>query len=178
MVFFPDFSNQTNLAEAYARGATGVEAAPNVKLLPVFLKYLHRASERMEEGLVLYRAAAMESPKSKRQGAVREVVVAEQLQRMMQSDIAVLEFEHLRIQFVHERDRTKAKALLDRIKAIAREEISRTERSLLAATRDSRLGFQFEQDYVYTPYSLREKLESLHDTLEKQLEAAEVLPAK
>ena len=26
--------------------------------------------------------------------------------------------------------------------------------SLLAATRDSQLGFQFEQDYVYTPYSL------------------------
>jgi hypothetical protein len=40
---------------------------------------------------------------------------------------------------------------------------------LLAASRDSRLGFQFEQDYVYTPYSLREKLVSLHETLEKQL---------
>ncbi len=36
-------------------------------------------------------------------------------------------------------------------------------------TRDSRLGFQFEQDYVYTPYSLREKLGSPYETLEKQL---------
>ena len=51
-------------------------------------------------------------------------------------------------------------------------EIERTKRSLLAATRDSRLGFQFEQDYVYTPYSLREKLRVLRDTLKKQLPAA------
>lgn len=176
MVFFPDFSNQTDLAEAYARGATGVEAAPEVKLLPVFLKYLQQASNLMEEGLVQYRAAAMESPKAKRQGAVREVVVAEQIQRMMQSDIAVLEFEHLRFLLVAERDWTKAKALLDRMKTIASEEIARTERSLLAATRDSRLGFQFEQDYVYTPYSLQEKLKSLHETLEKQLKSAESSP--
>ena len=55
------------------------------------------------------------------------------------------------------------------METILREEIARTELSLLAATRDSRLGFQSECDYVYTPYSLREKLESLHETLEKQL---------
>ena len=47
--------------------------------------------------------------------------------------------------------------LLDRMESIVREEIARTELSLLAATRDSRLGFQFEQDYVYTPYSLTGK---------------------
>ena len=48
---------------------------------------------------------------------------------------------------------------------IVRDEIIRTELSLLAATRDSRLGFQFEQDYVYTPYSLKEKLGVLKETL-------------
>jgi len=52
-----------------------------------------------------------------------------------------------------------------------REEIARTELSLLPATRDSRLGFWFECDYVYTPFSLREKFEVLHETLEKQLPA-------
>jgi hypothetical protein len=170
MVFFPDFTNRTNLAEAYARGATGVEVGPEAKVLPVFLKYLRQASDEMEEGLRSYRAAALASPQSKRQRAVREVVVAEHLQRMMQSDHAILEFEDLRLKLAAEGDGQKADAIVGRMENIVREEIARTELSLLAATRDSRLGFQFEQDYVYTPYSLREKIGSLRETLE-QLEA-------
>lgn len=173
MVFYPDFTNRSNRAELYARDATGIEVKPNAKILPVFQKYLRQASDQMEEGLKLYRAAALESPNSKRQQAVREAVVAEHIQRMMQSDYAILEFEDLRLQLAAEQDRQKADAIRDRMRTILREEIARTELSLLAATRDSRLGFQFEQDYVYTPYSLREKLNNLHETLEKQLGASE-----
>ncbi len=169
MVFYPDFTNKVNLAEQYARAATGVEAGPEIKLLPLFLNYLGRASERMEAGLKLYRAAALESPEYKRPQAVREVVIAEQLQRMMQSDCAVLEFEDLRLHMEQEQDPQKAGEMLDRMEAILRDEIGRTERALLAASRDSRLGFQYEQDYVYTPYSLKEKLALMRETLEKQL---------
>ncbi|HNY28882.1 MAG TPA: hypothetical protein PKH31_16025, partial [Candidatus Sumerlaeota bacterium] len=172
MVFYPDFSNKTNRAEQYARAATGVEVGTETKVLPIFLKYLRQAADQMEEGLKLYRAAALGSPESKRHQAVREVVVAEQLHRMMQSDCAVLEFEDLRLQQAAEKDSLKAGAILDRMEKILRGEIARTELSLLAATRDSRLGFQFEQDYVYTPYSLREKLALLRETLELQLPAA------
>ena len=107
----------------------------------------------------------------KRQGALREVIVAEQIQRMLRSNHALLEFEDVRLQLAAEQDTAKTGALLDRLETILRQEIARTELSLLAATRDSRLGFQFEQDYVYTPYSLREKLGSLHETLEQQLPA-------
>jgi sugar phosphate isomerase/epimerase len=167
MVFCPDFTNRSNRAEIYARGMFGVAASPNTKVLPVFLKYLRRASDEMEAGLKLQRAAALESPKSKRQRALRETVIAEQIQRMMQSDCAILEFEDLRLQWAKEKDPKKAAETLERMKTVLREEIERTEHSLLAATRDSRLGFQQEQDYVYTPYSLSEKLESLRETLEK-----------
>ena len=170
MVFYPDFTNKTNKAEIYARIATGIYVGPERQILPVFLKYLRLSSDEMEKGLKLYRAAALECPESKRQRALREVVVAEHLQRMMQSNCAILEFEDLRLQLAAEKDRQKKLAILDRMKTIVREEIARTELSLLAAERDSRLGFQHEQDYVYTPYSLREKLRSLHETLEIQLE--------
>jgi hypothetical protein len=172
MVFYPDFTNQKNKAELYARSATGVQVGPETQVLPVFLKYLRKAADQMEEGLKLYRAAALGSPESKRQRAVREVVVAEQLQRMMRSDYAILEFEDLRLRQAAEPDSQKAGALLDRMESIVREEIARTELSLLAAARDSRLGFQYEQDYVYTPYSLKEKLGVLQDTLNQQLPAA------
>jgi hypothetical protein len=168
MVFYPDFTNQTNKAELYARSDTGVQVGKEVQILPVFLKYLRQAADQMEAGLKLYRAAALSSPESKRQGAVREVVVAEQLQRMMRSDHAILEFEDLRLRVASEPDAQKAGVLLDRMESIVREERARTELSLLAAERDSRLGFQYEQDYVYTPYSLREKLVVLRET-EKQL---------
>jgi hypothetical protein len=99
------------------------------------------------------------------------VVVAEQLHRMMQSDGAIQEFEYLRLQLEAEKDSGKAIPLLDRMEALLREEIERTELALLAASRDSRLGFQYEQDYVYTPYSLSEKLALMRETLVKQLPA-------
>ncbi len=170
MVFYPDFTNKTNKAERYARSATGLSSiSKKTKVLPVFLKYLKQASDKMESGLKLYRTAAFNSPESKRIQALREVVVAEQLQRMMQSDYTILEFEDLRLQLVKEQDIKKAGVLIDQMEDIVREEIVRTELSLLAATRDSRLGFQFEQDYVYTPYSLREKLGVLKETLDIQL---------
>ncbi|PYV44286.1 MAG: hypothetical protein DMG06_07130 [Acidobacteria bacterium] len=169
LVFYPDFTNRTNQAELYARRVSGIEAAKEQKILPVFLKYLRLASDRMNEGLKLYRVAALRSPASKRERALREVVVAEQIQRMLLSNHAILEFEDLRLQLAAEQDSQKQAALLDRMENILREEIARTELSLLAASRDSRLGFQFETDYVYTPYSLQEKLKSLRETLEKQL---------
>lgn len=172
MVFYPDFTNKTNLAESYARSATGIEAGKEVKLLPVFLRYMHQAADKMEEGLKLYRKAALMSPASKRRQAVREVVVAEQLHRMMLSDCAVLGFEDLRLKNVAEKNIIKRGEILDQMENILRDEITRTELSLLAATRDSRLGFQFEQDYVYTPYSLKEKLGVLKETLNVQLPAS------
>ena len=172
MVFYPDFSNNTNKAELYARSATGVENRNDAAVLPVFLKYLQQAADEMEEGLKLYRKAALESPEANRAEAVKEVIVAEQMQRMMLSDHAVLQFEDLRLQWTKEQNDTGKKAVLDKMEVIAREELARTELSLLAATRDSRLGFQFEQDYVYTPYSLKEKINVLKETLNIQIPAA------
>ena len=172
LVFVPDFENKVNRAENYARFVSGVETAKDRPFLPVFLKYLGLAADKMEEGLRLYRAAALASPSAKRRTALREVIVAEQLQRMLASDHAILAFEDLRLKWSAERDERKANALLGRMTAILREEIDRTELSLLAATRDSRLGFQQETDYVYTPYSLKEKLASMRETLEKQLPKA------
>ncbi|MEA4978300.1 MAG: hypothetical protein VB098_00155, partial [Petrimonas sp.] len=167
--FFPDFSNQVNRAEQYARNATGIVATNETKILPLFLNYLKKAIDEMEKGLTLYRSAAVNSPEAKRREAVREVIVAEQLQRMMQSDYAILEFEDLRMKLVKEKERETIREILDRMEGIVKDEIERTELSLLAVTRDSRMGFQFEQDYVYTPYSLKEKLLILKDTLLCQL---------
>ncbi|MCK9412602.1 MAG: hypothetical protein M0Q53_09895 [Prolixibacteraceae bacterium] len=172
LIFYPDFTNQTNCAEQYARSATAVQLEGDTKFLPLFLKYLKLASDQMEEGLKLYRAAAYRSPESKRQLAVKEVVVAEQMHRMMKSDHAILEFEDLRLKWVKEQDILKAGEILDKMENIVRDEINQTELSLLAATRDSRLGFQFEQDYVYTPYSLTEKIRVLNETLKTQLPTA------
>ena len=68
LVFYPDFTNRTNKAEQYARAVSGIEVAEKVRVLPVFLKYLRLAADRQDEGLKLYRAAALRSPASKRTG--------------------------------------------------------------------------------------------------------------
>ena len=175
MVFYPDFTNRTNMAETYARNASGIqivdgEAGKDSKVLPTFNKYLLLAADEFAQGLVSYRKAALLSPASKREGAFREVMLAEQMERMLRSDQAILEFEDLRLQLAGQIDDGRAKVVLDRMEDILKQEIDRTKLSLVAARRDSRLGFQFEQDYVYTPYSLQEKLNLLDETLTKHIQ--------
>jgi len=36
---------------------------------------------------------------------------------------------------------------------------------------DSRLGYESEMDYVYTPFVLKEKLQLLYETLKEQIPA-------
>jgi hypothetical protein len=161
LILLPDFTNRVNAAERYAAPFS----------LPVFLKYLLAAAAEMEQGLQLSRRAALEAPELKRPGAFRDVLLAEQLQRMMRSDAAVLEFEDNRFRLQHTNDGTAQKRLLDRMTAILQEELPRTEAAYQTALRDSRLGYEWEQDYIYTPDHLREKLKLLHITLEEQIPA-------
>jgi hypothetical protein len=160
-VLLPDFSNQENTAERYALPFT----------LPVFNKYLLLAADEMEKGLQSYRTAALAAPAAKRYGALREVLIAEQLQRMMRSDAAILEFTDLRYRLNHTDNREEQKKMLDRMTAILQGEIPRTRSSLETAHRDSRIGYEWENDYFYTPYVLQEKLGQLHEVLEQELPA-------
>jgi len=54
---------------------------------------------------------------------------------------------------------------------IVKEEISRTEESYRTAQLDSRLGYECEMDYVYSPMVIEEKLQLLQKTLEKEIPA-------
>ncbi len=150
------------------------ERLPFVRTAHVNRRFSEQSTDRLEDGLGRYRTAALRSPEAKRAGALREVIVAEQVHRMLMSNQAILTFEDIRLKLVAEQDRAKAEVMLDQMEAILREEIARTELALVAVTRDSRIGFQYECDYVYTPFSLREKLEVLRDTLENQLPAYRV----
>lgn len=166
LTFFPDFTNRTNKAELYARSVSGIRTGGDIAVLPIFLKYVRLSADRMSDGLKLYREAALSAPSSKRAAAVRDVSLMEQSERMLRSEHAILEFENLRLQLAL---RPEDADVRRRMEEILREEIARTELSLLAASRDSRLGFQFESGYNYTPFSLREKLELLRETLKEQL---------
>ena len=48
--------------------------------------------------------------------------------------------------------------------AILKEELPRTEAAHETALRDSRLGYEWEQDYIYTPDHVREKINLLRAT--------------
>jgi hypothetical protein len=161
VILVPDFSNQVNVAERYARPLT----------LSVFNKYLLLAADEMEKGLLSYRSAALAAPAQLRQNAYREVLIAEQIQRMLRSEEAILEFEDLRYRIHHTGDRDEQKQMLDRMTEILQEEITRTQSSFETARRDSRLGYELEQDYFYTPGVLQEKLAQLHEVLEQELPA-------
>ena len=177
MVFQPDFKNRKNQAEVYARIRSGIgsintaEELKGVEVLPVFNKYVLLAADELEKGLVIYRKAAMNAPEMKKATAFHEVLVAEQMQRMLRSLHAILEFEDLRFRLMSGDAPGQSDARLDRMIEILHAEIARTEASLETAKLDSRLGYESEMDYVYTPFVLKQKLEVLREVLGEQIPA-------
>jgi hypothetical protein len=159
-LFTPDFSNGVNKAEAYVRPFT----------LPVFTKYLGLSADEMERGLASYRRAALAAPASKKKRAFREVLLAEQIERMTRSNRAVLEFEDLRFR-LHTSESGQQAEILQQMSVVLHEEIKRTAASLEATRRDSRIGYESEQGYFYSPEALEEKLKLLKLTLEEQIPA-------
>ncbi|MDZ4849308.1 MAG: hypothetical protein SGI77_08435 [Pirellulaceae bacterium] len=177
MIFMPDFTNKKNNAESYARarsgiGNTGTTALPkSFSVLPVFNKYLLKAADELEVGLKLYRKAAASTPIEKQPAAFKEVLVAEHMQRMLRSLNAILEFEDHRLRLQATSSSDEASSILESMSIILRDEIVRTEESLLTARLDSRFGYECEMDYVYSPMVIDEKLRLLHRTLDEEIPA-------
>jgi len=159
LIFWPDFTNTRDAARAYIGFFT----------VPVFQKYLNLAADRMEQGLQSYRRAALGAPEAKRKSAFREVLLAEQLQRMMRSEHAIIEFEQHRLALDRSSDASEKRELLEKMTAILKEERERTVSSRETARRDSRLGYEWEQDYIYTPDTIDEKLKLIDETLDRQI---------
>lgn len=176
-VFTPDFTNQVNRAEVFARSRSGIAGVEqpgrpeDEPVLPIFNKYLLLAADGFEAGLKPYRQAALNAPESKRARAMKEVLIVEQMQRMLRCEQAILEFEDLRFRLVKTDATDEAGAILDRMDEILTAEIERTEAALETAKRDSRLGYECEMDYIYRPYTINEKLRVLREVKEEQIPA-------
>lgn len=170
---FPDFTNQRNKAELYAKNYLAYfENMDNGEAgfsLKNFLKHLRLAADEMQRGLLLYRKAAFAAPDHKRQNACRQVLIAEQIHRMLLSDAAVLEFEDLRFKLHNTQCKTPKNNLLARMVIIIKDELIRTIEFDEAAQLDSRIGFEAEADYFYTPYVLKQKIDLLNSILSSQL---------
>lgn len=161
LILWPDFTNRRDSAAGYARFFT----------VPVFQKYLALAAGRMEEGLKSYRQAALRAPEAKRAASFREVLLAEQLQHMMRSAHAVIEFEQMRLALGRSKDPGERRALLVRMVGLLGDERERAVTAREIARRDSRLGYEWEQDYIYTPDTIDEKIKVIDDTLCRQIPA-------
>jgi len=155
IILLPDFDKGTNAAESYTDPFS----------LPVFNKYLLLAAGEMEKGLESYRRAAFNAPAHKRKGAYREVLLAEQLQNMMRSDQAILEFEDLRVKLA----KGATGQAVDRMTLILKQELARTQAAREIQLRDSRLGYEWEEDYFHTPDVLAEKIQQIRTVLDREI---------
>jgi hypothetical protein len=52
---------------------------------------------------------------------------------------------------------------------ILKEELPRTNSALETARRDSRLGYEWEEDYMYWPETIEKKIELLKKTLNEEI---------
>ncbi len=179
MVFNNDFTNRRNASEGYARTRSGIgslETHPvpkEVKVLPVYIKYMLRSANGFEKGLKLYRKAAMNAPESKRAIACKEVLVIEQMQHMLRSTVAIVRFEDLRFQLMGKNELTGSEKskLLEQMEKILGDEILNTESALRVSRLDSRLGYENEMDYVYTPFVIEQKLDVLQKVRDEEIPA-------
>ena len=161
LFFWPDFSNCNDAAQKYIGFFT----------VSVFQKYLKLSADLMERGLQCYRQAALSAPATKQKHAFREVLLAEQLQRMMRSEYAIIEFDGMRMALAKASEDNEKRQLLQKMIVVLKEERERTMASWETARRDSRLGYEWEQDYIYTPDTIQEKIKVIDDTLNVQIPA-------
>ena len=87
----------------------------------------------------------------------------------MRSDDAVLEFEDMRFHLAKTSTNKDKIALLDKMETLAKEELARTRDSLETARRDSRLGYEWERDYIYSPYTIEQKIKQLRQTIDHEI---------
>ena len=115
----------------------------------------------------------MKAPEAKQKIAFKEVLVVEQMQNMLRSTVAIVQFEDLRFQLKGENELSneEKRKIVERMKEILSEEIPRTKSALRISSLDSRLGYESEMDYVYTPFVIEQKLGVLRDVEEKQIPA-------
>ena len=99
------------------------------------------------------------------------MLLAEQLQRMLRSDQAILEFEDLRLKLDKAADTATRASTVDRMATILKEELARTQAARDTQLRDSRLGYEWEQDYFYTPDVLAEKIQQMRTALDREIPA-------
>ena len=71
--------------------------------------------------------------------------MVEQMQRMLRSNHAILEFEDLRFR-LSDSSKEEKRRILHRMSDILKDEIARTQHSLKTALRHSGLGYEFEHD--------------------------------
>jgi hypothetical protein len=120
--------------------------------------------------LRLYREAALSAPPEKKPAAIKEVLVAEQMQNSLRSLHALLQFEDQRLSLhASLQDKAAAESLLNSMVGLLSEEIERTNNALQIARLDSRFGYECEMDYVYTPMVIEEKLQALQKTLDEEI---------
>ncbi|MGA2572485.1 MAG: hypothetical protein ABSF23_18405, partial [Terracidiphilus sp.] len=96
---------------------------------------------------------------------------AEQLQRMMRSDEAILAFEDLRLALAKAAGAAEQARIVERMVTILKAELARTQAAREAQLRDSRLGYEWEQDYFYTPDVLTEKIQEIRTALDREIPA-------
>jgi hypothetical protein len=167
---YPDFSNRQNMAETYVKSYLAYfekKAGEQGFSLKTFLKYLELAADKIEAGLKLYRQAARQSPDSIQKRAIKHVLIAEQIKNLLLSEVAILEFEDCRFK-LHQNIQAN-KHLLERMKWILKEELQRTSEFSAIVKKDSRMGYEWEADYFYTPYVIQQKIDLLNDTVKRQI---------
>jgi hypothetical protein len=120
------------------------------------------------------------------------VLLAEQIEHMVRSAEALVEFEDLRFRLASGGNDVEREQMLDLMTAILlpsvrlrawialaknvrlqqclpQEETIRTEAASEISRRDCRLRYEWEHDYFYKPDDLQRKLELLRQTLDQQM---------
>jgi hypothetical protein len=55
------------------------------------------------------------------------------------------------------------------MEALAKEELARTQHSLETAKRDSRLGYEWDEDYIYRPFTIEQKIKHLEQVISQEI---------
>ena len=117
-----------------------------------------------KEGLIPLQEGLMKLPDNKRKTAELDLAIAETCHHHFQSVANQVEFYVLRNKLVRDRGSDRIQ-ILNRMRAIATEEIELARRQFLLARRNSTIGFEASNHYYFTPLDLVEKVLNCRDII-------------
>jgi len=138
---------------------------------PVEIRSLERMAEQWQQGIIALEQATTQAPERKRSTGQAMLGLGRFILHSIRTTIHLKQWWLLKQQLLTEARPVEANAILDRMAALAEQEIANTEATIPLVEADSRLGWEPSMEYMTDAAHLRWKIAQVRRVVDSEIPA-------